>query len=200
VSIRAGIGEALMRDIYWAPQSGVGLEHVRFTWLTDRVTADGMILRSVQGDSQRIHYAIECDRTFHTTRVFAATLLPNTKSIDIRSDGRGVWSDARGEALHELAGCIDVDIAATPFTNTLPIRRLELHPGQSATLDIAYIDTSSLALTRATQRYTCLQRRGAGGQYRYENVTSGFTAVLEVDADGIVLDYPALFRRIGSGS
>lgn len=31
--------------------------------------------------------------------------------------------------------------------------------------------------------------------YRYESVVSGFTAHLEVDRDGLVVDYEALFRR-----
>jgi len=40
------------------------------------------------------------------------------------------------------------------------------------------------------QRYTCLER----GLYRFE--AGRFEAELPVDADGLVLDYPGLFRRI----
>ena len=48
------------------------------------------------------------------------------------------------------------------------------------------------------QRYTCLERGEYDGRYRYEDegLFQGFTADLSVDADGLVLDYPGLFRRI----
>jgi uncharacterized protein len=49
------------------------------------------------------------------------------------------------------------------------------------------------------QRYGCLQARADGGLYRFEALPSGFTAELPVDADGLVLDYPGLFRRAWSG-
>ena len=39
---------------------------------------------------------------------------------------------------------IDVDISATPFTNTLPIRRLGLQPGEFAELDVAFVDAPAM--------------------------------------------------------
>ena len=99
-----------------------------------------------------------------------------------------------------LQGCLDVDISATPFTNTLPIRRLALQPGSTATLIMAYIAAPQMRLRVAQQRYTCLDATSTGGRYRFESLTQGavsFTAELPVDGDGLVLDYPNLFRRTG---
>ena len=99
----------------------------------------------------------------------------------------------------ELEGCIDVDISATPFTNTLPIRRLELEPGQSEELTVTYVRVPELLVGPERQRYGCLEAQTDGGLYRLEALPSGFTAELPVGAEGLVIDYPGLFRRAWSG-
>ena len=100
-----------------------------------------------------------------------------------------------------LKGCLDVDISATPFTNTLPIRRLALQPGSSATLSMVYIAVPRMQVEVTQQRYTCLEVAPSGGRYRFESLRNGvssFTAELPVDRDGLVVDYPGLFRRVGT--
>ena len=49
------------------------------------------------------------------------------------------------------------------------------------------------------QRYTCLETSSAGGKYKFESLDDGFTAVITVDADGLVEDYPTLFKRVWKG-
>ncbi len=100
-----------------------------------------------------------------------------------------------------LNRCLDVDISATPFTNTLPIRRLALQPGSSVILSMAYIAIPQMDIEATQQRYTCLEVTSFGGRYLYESLADGvsrFTAELPVDSDGLVLDYPGLFRRVGT--
>ena len=46
------------------------------------------------------------------------------------------------------------------------------------------------------QRYTCLERRPDVARYLYESIESGFRAELTVDADGLVMEYAGLFRRV----
>jgi hypothetical protein len=89
----------------------------------------------------------------------------------------------------------DVDISETPFTNTLPIRRLGLAPGESADNCVVYFDGNELQPWPEPQRYTCLERNAQGGLYRFLSLDGGFTADLSVDADGLVVDYPGLFKR-----
>lgn len=63
-----------------------------------------------------------------------------------------------------------------------------------------YIETPQLSTTVSEQRYTCLEVSPAGVRYRFEsleNEVSGFTAELQLDSEGLVVDYPALFRRVG---
>ncbi|HZA22643.1 MAG TPA: putative glycolipid-binding domain-containing protein, partial [Dehalococcoidia bacterium] len=49
------------------------------------------------------------------------------------------------------------------------------------------------------QRYGCLEDQTDSGHYRFEALPSGFTAELPVDAEGLVIDYPGLFRRAWTG-
>lgn len=49
----------------------------------------------------------------------------------LKSDGNGHWKDHKGELFPDLGGCNDIDLYFSPFTNTLPIRRLLLKPGKS---------------------------------------------------------------------
>ncbi|HYS06949.1 MAG TPA: putative glycolipid-binding domain-containing protein [Candidatus Dormibacteraeota bacterium] len=108
-------------------------------------------------------------------------------------------ADGAGTALTDLDGCIDLDIAATPFTNTLPIRRLGLRPGGAADVEVVYIAVPDLRVSRVRQRYCCLRAEKGCGVYLYENLQNGFRAELPVDADGLVLDYPEQWRRRGPG-
>lgn len=100
--------------------------------------------------------------------------------------------------LPDLAGCVDVDIAITPATNTLPIKRLRLQAQESKDILAAYVPLPNQVgadfLPRpAEQRYTCLT---PGRLYRYDGLVRGFTAELEIDEAGLVLDYPGMFRRL----
>jgi uncharacterized protein len=91
---------------------------------------------------------------------------------------------------------VDVDINRSPLTNTLPIRRLGVSAPRE--IDVAYVSVPELTVRPVRRRYTLLP--GDQPVYRYES--GSFSADLPVDGDGLVLDYPGLWRRIvpGSGS
>ncbi|MEM7667743.1 MAG: putative glycolipid-binding domain-containing protein [Pseudomonadota bacterium] len=113
-------------------------------------------------------------------------------SLRLFKDGDGGWRSGSGDRIDGFGGCIDIDISATPFTNTLPIRRLDLPVGSSADVRMLFVSAPALTLSPVEQRYT----RVAPTRYRYHGLSTGFETDLEVDQDGIVIDYPGLFRRI----
>ena len=43
----------------------------------------------------------------------------------------------------------------------------------------------------------CLEKSPTGGLYCFKSLSSGFRADIPVDGDGLVLDYPGMFRRVG---
>ena len=106
----------------------------------------------------------------------------------------GQWT-VNGAAALELEGCVDVDVAAAPLTNTLPIRRLGLEPGEHRDIHVAWVDVPELRVTRMRQRYTRLTPEEGLDRYRYRD--SGYGAFdLTVDRNGLVVDYERLARRI----
>lgn len=63
--------------------------------------------------------------------------------LSLRVDDERRWWRNGGRD-PELDGCLDVDVAATPLTNTFPIRRYEaLAVGESVTTAIAWVDVPS---------------------------------------------------------
>ncbi len=110
--------------------------------------------------------------------------------LRFESDGRGNWTH-QGKKMNEFAGCIDIDLPLTPFTNTLPIRRLQLAIGETAQIQVLYIDLLENKLSAVRQQYTRL----SATEYHYENVPNDFEADIVVDKHGLVVNYPALFVR-----
>jgi hypothetical protein len=85
------------------------------------------------------------------------------------------------------------------LTNTMPVLRHGLHrgPGEQEFL-MAWVAVPSLTVRRSRQTYTHLERTGRGGRVRF--VSGAFRSDLEFDADGCVVDYPGLARRLTSAS
>ena len=186
------------RDVIWIPWQGPGLEHLRLEVGRAGVHADGLVV-GLDGDRPfRLRYHVRCDPAWRVREVQVASL-DTGGNLHLVADGGGAWSAAGGTLLPRLDGCLGVDLSASPFTNTLPIRRLALAPGQSADIAVAYIALPALTVTGDPQRYRCLERGGEGSRYRFESLDSDFAADLPIDADGLVLDYPGLFRRLWSG-
>ena len=95
--------------------------------------------------------------------------------------------------LSELEGCLDIDLWPSPFTNTFPIRRLQLADGDRRELAVVYLEAPKLMPVRMRQGYTRIDAT----HYLYENLEgTDFQALLSVDAEGLVIDYPTLFRRV----
>ncbi|MES0008962.1 MULTISPECIES: putative glycolipid-binding domain-containing protein [unclassified Mesorhizobium] len=183
-----------MGVIRWKSENGLGLEHLVFDRDAAGVTADGTVIGERQGQAYGMRYRLRCAMDW-TVREVAIDIVGGGK-IRLEADGRGEWRDANGIIRADLAGCIDVDISATPFTNTLPIRRLRLAVGERRPIRVAYIAIPSLEVAAAEQAYTCLKPRE---RYRYEGIFRNFQAELDVDEDGLVRDYPSLFKRCAPG-
>jgi uncharacterized protein len=162
-------------------------------------TSEGWLLKgTVVGvlDSRRpmlANYAVHCDDNWLTRRVeVECTIGNNTKTLSLRVDSHGLWRRS-GQELSEARGCLDVDLAVTPATNTLPIRRSDLEVGKSESVTAAWVKFPDLEIQLLSQRYTRL----AKNMYRYESDT-GFSAELVVDNLGLVTLYPGGWERIAA--
>lgn len=174
------------RDVMWLGREWPGAEFLSIRTTTDGISADGTIAAMIEGRPMRLAYRVRCDPEWRVRSVEVDA--SDGRRLALDADGMGSWTDETGAAVEALAGCIDVDIRATPFTNTLPIRRLGLRAGERADLRVAFVDVPGLDVSPMDQHYTCLAWGGDGGVYRY--ASGDFQADLQVDPDGLVTDYP----------
>jgi uncharacterized protein len=184
----------VVREVMWWAWDGPGLGHLRLAVRDSGVVADGVVLGMEEGRPFRLAYEVRCDARWRV-RYARVGSTGEPPKVELISDGEGNWEASDGRTLSYLQGCRYVDISATPFTNTLPIRRLGLEPGESADIFVAYFDGADLQPWPEPQRYACLEKDDRGGLYRFLSLDGGFTADLRADPDGLVVDYPGLFRR-----
>jgi hypothetical protein len=135
----------------------------------------------------RAVYELEARRGWVTRRLRVE--VGGVGSLELRHDGKGSWAGVENAA--ELEGALDCDLAFSPLTNLMPVRRHRLHE-QPGTVDfsMAWVSLPDLKVHRAEQRYEHL----SPGRVRFSD-DDGFTAELELDERGLVLTYPGLARR-----
>ncbi|MFC7876478.1 putative glycolipid-binding domain-containing protein [Isoptericola sp. NPDC057391] len=174
-----------MTTYRWRGLGSGGVEHL------DLLPRDGRLrARSVVDlGPVRLEYAMELgtDWTFRALRLRSS----DGHQLDLSRDDDGAWW-VDGAARPDLADAADVDLSFSPFTNTLPIRRLDLAVGAAADIVTAYVDGDTFEVSPDPQRYTRLDT----GRYVYESRDGDFHREISVDDDGMVVDYPGLFSRI----
>ncbi|MGF6289207.1 hypothetical protein QFZ98_001040 [Paraburkholderia youngii] len=120
-----------MRELRWASEEGDGIEHLVFDARDDGFAVESVVIGQRYGKAYGLHYTVRCDARWRTR--YAHLKIVGGGELELHGDGEGHWHDGHGLALSAIEGCIDIDIAATPYTNTLPIRRLQLAEGERST-------------------------------------------------------------------
>jgi hypothetical protein len=170
----------------WRNTAGDGLEHAVVL-----VESRGVFVRGhVVGPDFGLCYSLRCAPDWRA--LFLEVSTADGESLTLSSDGQGTWFDGAGRPFEALDDCDDLDLAVTPLTNTLAIRRLTLAAGDGAEVDVAYVAAPELEVSRERQRYTRLDAR----RWRFESDGGAFVREIEVDAYGFVESYPGLFERV----
>lgn len=168
-----------------------GLSHVADGWLLK-----GTVI-GVLKDQRPVlaSYEVYADENWRTHRVqVERTIGSDVKTLSLSVESRGIWRSA-GQELPALSGCDQVDLALTPATNTLAIRRMNLEIGSSASLIAAWVKFPDLTVQPLSQRYTRL----AKDKYHYESNT-GFSAEITVDNLGLMITYAGVWERIAAAT
>jgi hypothetical protein len=181
----------MQTNILWTGREYYSLENCLINESAAGADISSTIIGHYEEKIYKVEYHIKTNANWETIFFEIICRLNNqTQTISGESDGKGNWSKG-GQPLEQFKGCIDIDISLTPFTNTLPIRRLQLQPRQSREIQVLYCNLLSAQTIRVRQQYTCVSTN----IFRYENIPNDFEAAIQVDASGFVVDYPSLFVR-----
>ncbi len=178
--------------LFWRRTDVEGLERLELEVDPDGVTARSTVVCADEGGF-RLDHRWRLDGGW---RALAVTVerwnAQGHGALHLERAGSG-WR-VNGAPRPDLGGAEEPDLSATPFCNTLPIRRTPDAAGESLTLDTAFIDGPALTVARSSQRY---DRQGPG-RVRFVDLglSRGFEADLVVDDAGLVLRYEHLFERV----
>jgi hypothetical protein len=158
---------------------------VALRWENEGWTADGRI------ESNDVQFVLRISPMWQVQQFLLFRDL-DEPDLWLATDQRGRWGEVNGAHRTDLDGCVDVDLAGTPFTNCIPIRRLPLHVGHSARQNVIRIDTDTLSVVPVTQTYSMVDAH----TWRYRSMWSGEEVEARVDEHGLVVSEP-VFEREG---
>jgi hypothetical protein len=197
------------RRVAWVKDSVVGAEHAEVMIDRDHLTATSVAIAD-DPLPYRVDYELETSPGFVTTRLWLRVRGDTwERTLDLRRADNGRWTaeatTAGSPPLPEpggdvalVEGALDCDVAHSPVTNSMPVLRHRML-SEPASYDflMAWVSLPDLAVHPSRQRYVSLSGVGETNVVRYESLDSPFTADLTFDADGLVIDYPQLGRRLG---
>ncbi|ETZ22376.1 putative glycolipid-binding domain-containing protein [Pedobacter sp. V48] len=137
----------------------------------------------------KTEYHIKTNKSWETEFLTLRTQLNDsieTLTLE-KKQGRWLLNDRPNDALSNI---FDIDLSLSPLTNTLPINRLQLKVNQQQTIEVLYFDILKKEIRPVKQLYT----RKAIDQYLYENYDKSFISEINIDEQGLVTDYPKLFK------
>ncbi|AKQ70786.1 hypothetical protein A176_007698 [Myxococcus hansupus] len=181
-----------LRALVWRRMISPGSEYFELRQHTEGWELTGSVVVVLEGQPYFVDYTLLTDAAWETRDVSVVRRsVEGEARLHLRSDAEHRWWN-EGTELVELRGCPDIDLACTPSTNTLPIRRLALEVGQSAHVRTAWIRMPDLSVEVLPQQYTRLSPT----RYRYESNGGSFKAEVDVDALGLVTNYPPGWERV----
>ncbi len=180
------------RCCLWQRLRGTGLERFELSRGNGRWLLRGNVVALENGAPAEASYQVVCDAAWRTERAeIAVRDAAGGRSLTLTTEGSRWY--ANGREAESVQGCIDLDLGWSPSTNTLPIRRLGLAVGRgSGPLRMASVRFPELTLEPLPQEYLRKSER----VYRYTSRDGAFVADLEVDDEGLVLDYQGVWRRV----
>jgi uncharacterized protein len=178
-------------DLQWKAKEYDTLEHCILTITDTGTEADSVITGMRDNKIFRAEYRIKTNQHWRTKHVEIKIIHDGfLQSFKLVSNETGFWTK-NDKPAEIFDGCIDVDLPITPFTNSLPINRLQLADKEQKQIKVIYLDLLNREIKPVSQKYTRLSKT----KYHYENVPNDFEADIQVDELGLVVDYPGLFER-----
>jgi uncharacterized protein len=204
---------AATHAVSWLRYEDQGAEYAELSFGENRLSAVSMAI-----GARPLPYLAELEletvHDFITSRLAITTRgLGWKRNIELRRSEDGVWTaevalegevdlEEPGGDMSQFEGALDPDVELCPILNSLPtLRHRLLEGGMAPEMVMVWVALPSLALHRSVQRYSYLGKDSAGNHVvHFENPDpdgGDFAQDITFDADGIVLDYPMIAKRIG---
>ena len=204
-----GLGMPHERLIAWQGPDPLRVDVVAVRLDTDRLSAHGTstsatqvvdyrLLTGPDWVTQDLDVRVRGDGWARGLRLMRSTA--GNWSAERSADGSAVGADSA--PLPDLSNALDCDLALCPLTNTMPIRRGRLVEAaygserSSSDLAMAWVSLPDLGVSVSQQTYAPEGPVEPTGGALVRFGTKGFSTVIEVDADGLVVNYPAIARLL----
>lgn len=190
--------------LLWALEEMSGFDTAWVSLDGDRMRAEGQ-RAGLLPVPYWARYRLETGPSFVTKRMTVESRWEGggSASLDLSRTDTGEWT-VDSTLRPDLGDALDVDLAACPLTNTMPIRRHGLHLGDAGGGDaceldflMAFVEVPRLRVVPSRQHYThlrALEGKDGGAVVRYRS--GSFQSELVMDDDGFVVEYPHLGRRL----
>ena len=202
---------ARRRATAWVKDEPFGVEFAELDVAEQHMSASGVAI-GTGPVPYRLDYELETTKGFVTVRLRATSRGEGwRRELDLRRDADGSWTVAADEdgqlALPPaggdtagLRGALDCDLGRSPVTNMMPILRHGLLDGGGPIdFNMAWVAVPALAVQPDGQRYRHIGSAADHRVIRYEAIDGSFAADIIVDLDAVVIDYPAIARRLSDG-
>ena len=181
----------MFTNLLWTGTEYHSLENCLVKSVANGFEIDSIIIGFYQDTIFRVAYKIKTTMSWETNYLEIHSRFNNERHHSLfESDANGNWK-FNGNADKKFSGCIDVDLSLTPFTNTLPVNRLNMDIQNEQVIEVLYCDVLQNEFRKVNQRYIRL----SDAIYRFQNVPNDFESEIEVDGNGFIVNYPQLFKR-----
>ncbi|TDE28785.1 MULTISPECIES: putative glycolipid-binding domain-containing protein [Flavobacterium] len=179
----------MQTNIIWTGKLYHSIEHCTLTKTLVGNEITSTIIGVYKNQIYKVDYHIKTNKNWEITFVTLRTLVDNSDELLTleKKDGKWLLNDKPN---YDLQNIFDIDISLTPFTNTLPINRLQLKGNERKVIEVLYFDILEKQIKKVKQIYTRL----GTDRYIYENYDKSFKTEIKIDKQGLVVEYPKLFE------
>lgn len=186
----------MIRALTWTGLEEWLAEHARVELADDGLLATGVQL-GVEPEPYRAEYLLDAPSGWVTRRLEVEVSGAGfRRRLALERDSAGAWT-VDGTARPDLDGALDCDLAFSPLTNAMPVRRHRLDERDAShDFGMAWVSLPDLQVQLSPQRYEHVRP----GVVRFVGLDSDFTSELEFGDDGLVVRYPRLAERVAGSA
>ncbi|SES79191.1 hypothetical protein SAMN05216389_102193 [Oceanobacillus limi] len=182
------------KKVVWNNDELFGCEYLTLKRTTENLVVQSTVIYVDEktDNAHNLDYNVELDKHWLTKKL--SINVDNIDRLELHTDREGNWFNSDGEIIGSLNGAIDIDISATPFSNSLPINRINWRINQIKYFHMVYISVPSLEIKKVPQSYHYIRKEGELRYFKYR--CYDYETIISVDSNGLVVDYPNIFSRV----